>query len=213
MAIQVWDGTKYVGAELGRFGPSGTPKEALVWDGTQYVKVWPVGPAALWSDDFDTSDTTLWDVGSAGGVSPWHSGGETVTSGLRMICTVPVPGDYTVEVTIGTIVGNKVINFSLLDPLNPNVGVPVVVGVDPGLGGIVGMGPYGGFVPLVVGGTVSLVRDGGYVYVRYNGQDIPDIAGSGAPYLRGPLSSNVDAYFLFEDNNGIAVDSIRCIPN
>lgn len=44
MAIQVWDGTKYVGAELGRFGPSGTLKEALVWDGTKYVKVWPTGP-------------------------------------------------------------------------------------------------------------------------------------------------------------------------
>ena len=44
MAIQVWDGTKYVGAELGRFGTNGTLKEALVWDGTQYVKVWSAAP-------------------------------------------------------------------------------------------------------------------------------------------------------------------------
>lgn len=56
MAIQVWDGTKYVGAELGRFGPSGTLKEALVWDGAQYVKVWPTSPSYTWSDDF-TSPT------------------------------------------------------------------------------------------------------------------------------------------------------------
>ena len=46
MAIQVWDGTKYVGAELGRFGTNGTLKEALVWDGTQYVKVWSAAPVA-----------------------------------------------------------------------------------------------------------------------------------------------------------------------
>ena len=44
MAIQVWDGTKYVGAELGRFDTNGTLKEALVWDGTQYVKVWSAAP-------------------------------------------------------------------------------------------------------------------------------------------------------------------------
>ena len=41
MAIQVWDGTKYVGAELAKFGTSGTLKEAHIWDGTKYVKVWP----------------------------------------------------------------------------------------------------------------------------------------------------------------------------
>lgn len=46
MAIQVWDEQtqQYVGAELAKFGPTGTLKEALVWDGTQYVKVWPSGP-------------------------------------------------------------------------------------------------------------------------------------------------------------------------
>lgn len=48
MAIQVWDGTKYVGAELGRFGPSGTLKEALVWDGTKYIKVWPNTPPSIY---------------------------------------------------------------------------------------------------------------------------------------------------------------------
>lgn len=46
MAIQVWDGTKYIGAELGRFGESGTLKEALVWDSatSQYVTVWSSTP-------------------------------------------------------------------------------------------------------------------------------------------------------------------------
>lgn len=47
MAIQVWDGSKYVGAELAKFGPAGTLKEALIWDGTKYVKVWPSGPYPL----------------------------------------------------------------------------------------------------------------------------------------------------------------------
>ena len=67
MAIQVWDGTKYVGAELGRFGGSGTLKEALVWDGTQYVKVWPNTPPSIypvsgsWGPTNVTSTTTTFD--------------------------------------------------------------------------------------------------------------------------------------------------------
>ena len=46
MALQVWDGTKYVGAELGRFGASGSLVEALVWDSAagQYVTVWSATP-------------------------------------------------------------------------------------------------------------------------------------------------------------------------
>lgn len=45
MAIQVWNGSEYVGAELARFGATGTLTEALVWDGAEYVKVWPSAPA------------------------------------------------------------------------------------------------------------------------------------------------------------------------
>lgn len=43
MAIQIWDPATntYRSADLSRFGPSGTLKEALVWDGSKYVKVWP----------------------------------------------------------------------------------------------------------------------------------------------------------------------------
>lgn len=65
MAIQVWDGTKYVGAELGRFGPSGTLKEALIWDGTQYVKVWPNTPPSIypvsgtWAGNTTSTITTM----------------------------------------------------------------------------------------------------------------------------------------------------------
>ena len=62
MAIQVWDGTKYVGAELGRFGTNGTLKEALVWDGTQYVKVWSAAPVV---PDLPVVEIT----GTSGGVS------------------------------------------------------------------------------------------------------------------------------------------------
>lgn len=60
MAIQVWDGTKYVGAELGRFGPTGTLKEALIWDGTKYVKVWPNTPAYPVSGEWSGPMPTEW---------------------------------------------------------------------------------------------------------------------------------------------------------
>lgn len=85
MAIQVWDGTKYVGAELGRFGPSGTLKEALIWDGTKYVKVWPSSPYPLsgtvvtgtsgatvvFNHTAVESGTFAVTASSTGGSSPW----------------------------------------------------------------------------------------------------------------------------------------------
>jgi hypothetical protein len=93
MAIQVWDGTKYVGAELGRFGESGTLAEALVWDSAagQYVKVWPTTPAPLWEDDF-TSPTlherwTLLD-------------GEYNPPGLAAVVSGPTVSDAAFELTV-----------------------------------------------------------------------------------------------------------------
>lgn len=68
MAIQVWNGSEYVGAELGRFGEGGTLKEALVWDSAagEYVKVWPVstGPYPMgdqWSGSLASGPVFLLD--------------------------------------------------------------------------------------------------------------------------------------------------------
>ena len=99
MAIQVWDGTKYVGAELGRFGPSGTLKEALIWDGTKYVKVWPTGPTYTWYDDF-TSPTlhSRWSI----------LGGTYSPPGLSGIYLAGPAVDATFEIDITSTGGTSV---------------------------------------------------------------------------------------------------------
>ena len=96
MAIQVWDGTKYVGAELAKFGPSGTLKEALVWDGTQYVKVWPTStyPATgSWSG-------TVPDMSAPLAQQTWATHTLTEAGTFTISATVTAPVTHAVSVFV-----------------------------------------------------------------------------------------------------------------
>ena len=185
MAIQVWDGTKYVGAELGRFGGLGTLTEALVWDGTQYVKVWPVGGGALWSDDFDTSDATLWDNAAFGGVHPWHNNGETVNMDLALLGLKPVPAGVRVDVTLGSgTTDEAALLFGLASPDFSELAALTLssFGLHIGFeGDTANLRPSA----LEPGDVLSLVREGGWISVLVNDEPAPNNDGlSSEPLLR-----------------------------
>lgn len=218
MAIQIWDAQagQYKSADLARFGGSGTLTEALVWDGTQYVKVWPVGGGALWSDDFDTSDTTLWDNNAFGGVYPWHNNGEIVNSGVALMGLKPVPEGTRVDFTLGSGVEDGALGMILTAP-------------DGSQGAALVLSTYGQFLmfgetenlqpsPLEPGDVLSIVRDAGWLSVLVNDEPAPNNEGlSSESTLRIPDPFNNDPIVavqqFFPDTPNPTVSRVQALPN
>ena len=218
MAIQIWDAQagQYKSADLARFGGAGTLTEALVWDGTQYVKVWPVGGGALWSDDFDTSDTTLWDNTVFGGVHPWHNNGETVNMDAGLWGLEPVPEGTRVDFTLGSGPTNGTVFLGLAAP---DFSGSVSLGLS-SVGRHLGFGDTENYrsSALNPGDVLSLVREGGWISVLVNDEPAPNNDGlSSEPVLRvlDPIVGDAFA-FMQQFPSGApspTISRVQALPN